>query len=76
MDNEEFEIGVRCVAAPVFDHSGELVAAISISGAAVRISLEQIDHFGNSVKRCALAISREMGFDGNNEKFIDKEQRG
>ena len=76
MDNEEFEIGVRCVAAPVFDHSGELVAAISISGAAVRISPEQIDHFGISVKRCALAISRELGFDGNNEILIDKKQRG
>ena len=73
MDNEEFEIGVRCVAAPVFDHGGELVAAISISGAAVRISPEQIDHFGNSVKHCALAISKELGFDRNNGIFIDKE---
>jgi len=74
IDNEEFEMGVRCVAAPVFDHSGELVAAISISGAAVRISQEKIDHFGKLVKRCSLAVSRELGFDGTNEIFINQEK--
>jgi len=32
IDNEEFEFGIRCIAAPVFDGNNQVVAAISISG--------------------------------------------
>ena len=32
VDNEELDLSIRCLAAPVFDHSSETVAAISVSG--------------------------------------------
>lgn len=62
VDNEEMEEGVRCVAAIVFDHNGQPAAAVSISGAAMRIKPDRIASFGRSVKRCTEAISRELGF--------------
>jgi DNA-binding IclR family transcriptional regulator len=62
VDNEEMEEGVRCVAALVFDHRRQVAAAISISGAAMRITPDRIEHFGEKVKQCALDISCDLGF--------------
>jgi DNA-binding IclR family transcriptional regulator len=62
VDNEEMEEGVRCVAALVFDHQRQPIAAVSISGAAMRILPERFDFFGKDVKRCVLAISQDLGF--------------
>jgi DNA-binding IclR family transcriptional regulator len=39
-----------------------MVAAISISGAAMRITPERIESLGKKVKQCALDISRDLGF--------------
>ena len=62
VDDEEMEAGVRCVAALVFDHRRHVVAAISISGAAMRITPDRIDDLGKKVKQCALDISHDLGF--------------
>ncbi len=62
VDNEEMETGVRCVAALVFDYTGKPVAAVSISGAALRITPERIEYFGERVKQCAEAISSKLGY--------------
>src|SRR5262249_7252668 len=37
LDDEEREIGVRCIAAPVRNHEGDVVAAISVAGPAERM---------------------------------------
>ena len=65
VDNEEMEQGVRCVAAPVMDHRAMPVAAVSISGAAMRITPGRIKSFAKFVKACSRAISEEMGFTGD-----------
>jgi DNA-binding IclR family transcriptional regulator len=62
VDNEEMEEGVRCVAALVFDHRQQIAAAVSISGAAMRITADRIEYFGDTVKRCALDLSHDLGF--------------
>jgi DNA-binding IclR family transcriptional regulator len=56
-DNEEAEIGVRCVAAGVRDDGGVLVAALSLSSPADRMKL----HWGPLVKETADRISRQIG---------------
>jgi len=68
VDDEEFEMGVRCVAALLFNHLGEHVGAISISGAVVRITPDRIEPFGRMVKGSASVISRDLGFSGPNNK--------
>lgn len=65
IDDEEYNYGVRCVAAPVYDHRGELVGAIGISGPAARVSLERIDEFGAIVKETAFALSTRIGYDAS-----------
>ena len=50
LDNE-LEEGLVAVAAPVFDHNGSVVAAISISGPDARITKEQLVKFGELIIR-------------------------
>jgi DNA-binding IclR family transcriptional regulator len=57
VDNEEAEIGVRCVAAGIRDDAGHLVAALSLSTPADRMKLQ----WGPLVKETADRISRDVG---------------
>jgi DNA-binding IclR family transcriptional regulator len=59
-DNEELEIGVRCIAAGVYDDAGKLVAGLSISAPADRLELAWADR----VKSTAQDISRALGHEG------------
>lgn len=62
-DREESILGLSCVAAPVFNHSGECVAAISLSGNSSRIDLMEKE-ITNAIKYIALRISQQMGYRG------------
>jgi DNA-binding IclR family transcriptional regulator len=62
LDDEENETGGRCVAAPVFDHTGAAVAAVSISAPTQRFPSEQVPAYGQLIRATALAISRELGY--------------
>lgn len=61
IDNEEMEIGLRCVGAPVRDQSGEVIAAIAISAPRFRLHDEDFDRFGLMVRQAADAISTRLG---------------
>ena len=63
IDDEEYNYGVRCVAAAVYDHQGRLVGAVGISGPAGRVTLERIDEFGAVVKGIAGALSARLGYE-------------
>lgn len=60
-DMEENEEGVRCVAAPVFDHRLNVVGAISIAGPIFRFSEQRMTELGNHVVAAAQEISRRLG---------------
>jgi IclR family KDG regulon transcriptional repressor len=68
VDNEEHEIGVRCVAAPVYDNTGEVIAAISISVPSVRLTEADIPRYADTVMRAAREISRRLGHKGSLKK--------
>jgi IclR family acetate operon transcriptional repressor len=65
VDDEEFEEGLRCVGAPVRDHSGRVIAAISITGPAFRLTPERLTAIGNAVIRAAEELSAVFGFKSN-----------
>jgi len=66
LDNGEHEDEVRCVAAPIFDMEGKAVAAISISGPALRMDpIEENYPLIDRAKVTALRISQEMGYLAN-----------
>src|SRR5271157_614815 len=61
IDDEEHAIGLRCVAAPIFDETGDVVAAVSASGPMARIGDERMAQLGALVLEASRAISRDMG---------------
>jgi DNA-binding IclR family transcriptional regulator len=61
LDREENERGTRCVAAPVWDSTGEVIAAVSISGASIYIDEKRQIELVPVVQACAEAISTELG---------------
>ena len=61
IDNEEHEVGVRCVAAPVRDNRHEVIAAVSISAPSVRLTNSEIPQFRNAIREAADEISNRLG---------------
>ncbi len=64
IDDEEKEVGLRCVSAAVRGHSGKLFAAMSVSGPAFRMTKERIPEVGQAVMRAANELSAELGYEG------------
>lgn len=62
LDLEEFERGLRCIAAPVRDRNGTVVAALGIAGPASRLTTERIRNLAPSVMSAADVVSRNLGF--------------
>jgi len=71
IDDEENEKGIRCVAAPVRNGVGKVVAAISISGPAFRVTRKVVqESLKKEVMETAFKISQRLGFrEGNEYKF-------
>ncbi len=62
IDDVEFEDGVRCVGAPIFDHGGSPIAAISVSAPASRMPLARAHETGGLVRDAVVGISQAMGW--------------
>jgi DNA-binding IclR family transcriptional regulator len=62
IDDQENEIGVRCVGAPIFDYTIQVIGAISVSGPANRMSKERSLELGPLVREATLKVSRRMGY--------------
>lgn len=65
LDDVEKEDGLRCIAAPIYDFSGMIIASFSISGPAIRITKELIENtLVERVRITSQEISRNLGYIG------------
>lgn len=64
IDNEECEVGAKCIGAPVRDYTNQVVAAVSISGPGARLSEERLNELAEVVKDTAYKISEKIGYRG------------
>ena len=62
VDDEEEELGGRCVGAPVWDRDGRVVAAVSVAGGTDQINADTLATIAAQVMTAALAISKELGY--------------
>ena len=62
IDNEEFVDGMICLAMPIRDFTGHIVAGISISGPAKRMTKERIIEISPVLKQACLGISEFLGY--------------
>ena len=62
VDDAENEEGIRCVAAPVFDHRKKVVASVSLSGPEHRIPLERLEELAKNVKAASVRLSEKVGY--------------
>lgn len=66
-DDQEIEDGLSCIAAPIFDYSGRVIAAMSTAGPTERIESRK-QEIAVLILQAAEQISTEMGFSGRNIK--------
>jgi len=62
LDNREIEDDVECIGAPILDHRGNVIAALSVSGPQRKINVPQEKQFVSYVVEAAGLISSKMGY--------------
>ena len=65
VDDEEMEIGTRCVGASILDAAGRPIAAVSISGSATRLAAHCVPAIAQHVIRCSQEISSALRADAD-----------
>jgi DNA-binding IclR family transcriptional regulator len=64
VDDEENEVGIRCIGSPIYDHAGRLAGALSISGWTITMTRERIPQLAPELLKSCRDISRQLGFSG------------
>jgi DNA-binding IclR family transcriptional regulator len=59
---DEIEIGLNAAAAPIYNHTGAVIGAVSISGPAFRFDPEKTAGLLEALKQAGLQISANMGY--------------
>lgn len=62
VDNQENEPGVRCIAVPIRNHQGQVIAAVSISTLLSRVDDRELEQFLQLLKAAAAEMSEQMGY--------------
>lgn len=67
LGNEENEIGVRGVAAPIFGSTGRPVAAVNLGASTLHMRMKDVPNLGALVRASALKMSKCLGYRPSNE---------
>jgi IclR family transcriptional regulator, acetate operon repressor len=70
VDDEENEAGIRCIGAPVFDHTGAVMGGVSVSGLTFEISPED-KRLADEVVTAAREVSRALGAPSAPQQGLD-----
>jgi DNA-binding IclR family transcriptional regulator len=62
LDFEELEEGVNCIAAPIYDHKHQILAAISVSAPSVRLTNQAIKQLKTHLIENCTAVSKKLGY--------------
>jgi IclR family KDG regulon transcriptional repressor len=62
LDREEFELGLICLAVPIFNQNNEVVASLSASGPANRFEENKVSDYVATLQKGAEAIKHKIGF--------------
>ena len=68
---DELELGLAAVAAPVRDHDGAVVAALSVAGPTARLGEARLRLLGRVAIEQAHAVSVQLGYQGKLEDLLD-----
>ncbi len=61
-DDEEYIAGIRCLASPVKNFSGKVVAAVGISGPSSRLNNKEFEKAGQYIREIAIDLSKRLGY--------------
>ena len=65
LDDEEFAVGLRCIAAPLRDHTRAVVASLGMAGPAVRVADDRVSRLAALVRDVAAEASAALGATGS-----------
>jgi len=69
-DDEEIELGVRCIGAPIFNEDRWAIAAVSISGPTSRITAQNVRAMAQQVLTCCREISASLGMQAKKKTHV------
>jgi DNA-binding IclR family transcriptional regulator len=61
IDDEEHEMGIKCAAAPIMNHNGDIIGGVSVAGPIMRISDEKLEMIAQEVLKVSKEITRLLG---------------
>jgi len=70
IDDEEIELGVRCIGAPILNEDGWAIAAVSVSGPTSRVTPQNVRAIAQRVLTCSLEISAALGMRAKKKSHV------
>jgi len=70
IDDEEIELGVRCIGAPIFNENRQAIAAMSVSGPTSRITVQSVPGIAKKLLHCCADISASLGLNSRKNSHM------
>ena len=64
MDKEENELGISCIACPIFNFENKVEYSLSVSLSTLKLKQLGVEYLLTEIKRTAIAVSQELGWEG------------